>query len=114
MQLHRQVQPGLAADGWQDGIGLLLHDDLLDDLGRQRLDIGRVGELRVGHDRRRVRVDQHHAVALTAQHLAGLHAGVVELAGLADHNRAGANDQNRMYVGALGHLSPHQLDKLAK
>ena len=65
-------------------------DDLLDQVGGERLDVGGVGQLGVGHDRGRVGVDQHHAVALAAQHLAGLHAGVVELAALADGDGAGA------------------------
>ena len=33
-------------------------------LGRHRLDVGPVGQLRVGHDRRRIRVDQDDPVAL--------------------------------------------------
>ena len=48
----------------------------------------------IGHDRGRVRVDQHDLVALFAQGLAGLRAGVVELAGLPDDDRAGADEQN--------------------
>jgi hypothetical protein len=67
--------------------GPLLLDDLRHDLGRDRLDIGGVGELGIGHDRRRVRVDQHDPVALGAQRLAGLRPGIVELAGLADDDR---------------------------
>jgi len=43
---------------------------------------------------RRIRIDQDDLVALRAQRLAGLRAGVVELARLADHDRAGADDQN--------------------
>ena len=60
----------------------------LERFGVERLDVGRVGELRVGHDRRRVRVGEDHPVALLAQHAAGLGAGVVELAGLPDDDRA--------------------------
>ena len=41
-----------------------------------------------------LRVDQDDPVALLAQRLAGLGAGVVELAGLADDDRAGADDQD--------------------
>jgi hypothetical protein len=68
---------------------------------RERLDVGRIGHLRVGHDRRRVRVDQHDAVPLLAQRLAGLGAGVVELAGLADDDRPGADDQDGRALLAL-------------
>jgi len=65
-----------------------------------------VGELRVGHDRRRVRVDEDDAVALLAQRLARLDARVIELARLADHDRAGADEEDRSQVGPLRHVSP--------
>jgi hypothetical protein len=58
----------------------------------------------VGHDRRRVGIDQDDAVALLAQRLAGLRAGVIELAGLADDDRAGADDQDAFDVGSFGHF----------
>ena len=67
---------------------------LLDHLGRDRLDIGRVGQLRIGHDRRRVGVHQDDAIALFLQRLARLRAGIIELAGLADDDRPGADDQD--------------------
>ena len=78
---------------------------LLDRRRVDRLDVDRVGHVRVGHDRGRVGVDQDHPVALLAQRLAGLRAGVVEFAGLADHDRAGADDQDALDVGAFWHVS---------
>ena len=71
--------------------------------GRDRLDIGGVGQVRVGHDRRRIGIDQDDPVALVLQRLAGLGAGIVELAGLADDDRPGADDEDRLDVGALRH-----------
>src|SRR5699024_10061052 len=62
-----------------------------------------VGEPRGGHDRGRVGVDEDDPQALLAQHPAGLGAGVVELRGLADHDRAGADDQDGRDIGATGH-----------
>ncbi len=50
--------------------------------------------LGVGHDRRRVRVDQDDPVALLLQRLARLGSGVIELAGLPDDDGAGADDQD--------------------
>ena len=97
------VQAGLAAEGRQDGVGPLDGDDLLDDLGRDRLDVGPVGHLGVGHDRGRVRVDQDDLVPLLAERLARLGARVVELARLADDDRPGADDQDLLDVGTLGH-----------
>ena len=64
------------------------------DFGRERLDVRPVGELRIGHDRGRVRVHQDDPVALVLQRLAGLRAGVVEFDGLTDDDRAGADDED--------------------
>ncbi len=104
-KIQRAVQRGLAAHRRQQRVRALLGDDLLDRGAVDRLDVDRVGHARVGHDRRGVAVHQHDAVALVAQRLAGLRAGVVELAGLADHDRAGADDQDGLDVCALRHVS---------
>ncbi|MNS95560.1 hypothetical protein D3C72_1298270 [compost metagenome] len=103
-QVQRAVQRGLATHGRQQRIRLFLGDDLLDRLPVDRLDVDGVGHLRVGHDRGRVAVDQHHAVALVTQGLAGLGAGVIELTGLADDDRAGTDDEDGLEVSALGHF----------
>ena len=102
-QLDGEVERGLSAEGWEQRIGLLAADDLGDRHGVERLEVGRVGPLRVGHDRRRVRVREHDPVALCAQRAAGLDAGVVELTPLADPDRPGADDQDAAKVGSLRH-----------
>jgi hypothetical protein len=91
------------AHGGQEGVGLFPLDDLGDDFGGNRLNIGGVGEVGVGHDRRRVGIHQHYPVALLLQRLACLRARIVELTGLTDDDRAGADDQDRFDVGAFGH-----------
>ena len=93
-ELDREVERRLAADGRQQRVGLLALDDLLEHLDGQRLDVGAIGDLGVGHDRRRIAVDEDDLEPLGAQRLAGLRAGVVELARLADHDRTGADDEN--------------------
>ena len=103
VERHRQVDAGLAADRRQDRVGLLALDDPLQRLGRQRLDVRPVGELRVGHDRGRVRIDEDDAVALVLQRLARLRSGVVEFARLTDDDGAGSDDENGLDVGALRH-----------
>ncbi len=100
---HGEIQAGLPAQGGQQRVGSLLLDDAGDGLGVERLDVGAVRELRVGHDCRRVGVHQDDDEPLLAQRLAGLGAGVVELAGLADHDRAGADHQDPFDVFALRH-----------
>ena len=106
VQRHRHVERGLAAERRQQRVGALLLDDLRHRPGQQRLDVGRGGELGVGHDRRRVRVDEDDLVALLEQHLAGLHAGVVELGRLADHDRPGADQEDLLDVVAPRHGRP--------
>ena len=71
---------------------------------RDRLDVGRVGEVGVGHDRRRVGVHEDDAHTLLAQHAARLRARVVELARLADDDRARPDDEDALDVVALWHL----------
>ena len=78
-------------------------DDLGDDLRRDRLDVGRIRQLRIGHDRRRIGIDEDDPIALGLQSLAGLGARIVELAGLADDDRSGADDEDGFDIRALGH-----------
>ena len=93
-QVERAVQRGLAAHGGQQRIGLLALDDLLDRLPRDGLDIGDVRRFGVGHDGGGVAVDQDGPVTLGLERLARLGARIVELAGLADDDRAGADDED--------------------
>src|SRR5262249_16069530 len=103
LEIESQVQARLPADRRQDRVGLLGGDDALEHLDRERLDVRPIGELRVRHDRRRVRVHEDDPVALFLERLAGLGAGVVELARLADDDRAGADQQDRLQIGASRH-----------
>ena len=93
---------------WPPSVGrialdLLVREHLVEHLDGERLDVGRVGELRIGHDRRRIRVDEDDAQALLAERLARLGAGVVELAGLADHDRPRPDDQDRLEIRSTWH-----------
>ena len=103
-QRHGAIQSRLAAERRQQRIGLFEDDDLLDDLGIDRLDVGPIRELRVRHDRGRIGIDEHHLIAFLAQGLAGLDARVVELTALADDDGAGADDENGFDGGVFGHF----------
>ncbi len=94
-QRQRGVERGLPAHGRKESVGPLLLDDLGNDSGRDRLDVRRIGKLGVGHDRRRVRIDDDDPIALSFQRLDRLASGVIELRRLADDDRAGADDQDR-------------------
>ena len=97
-QLERKVERGLAAERRQEGVGPLALQHAGHAVEVERLDVGAVGEPGVGHDRRRVRVDDDRAEAVLPQHLQRLAARVVELARLPDHDRAGADHADRREV----------------
>jgi len=80
-----------------------LLDDFCDDFGRDRFDVSAIGEFRIGHDRGRIGIHEHDLVALLAQRLASLHAGIIELAPLPDDDGAGADDEDLVDVGATRH-----------
>ena len=80
-------------------------DDFFDAFRRDGFDVGPVGELRVRHDGGRIRIDQDDAVTFLLQRLAGLRARIIKFTRLPDDDRAGADDQNGVNVGALRHSS---------
>ena len=104
-QHHRDVERRLAAHRRKQCIRLLALDDQLHELGGHGLEIRPVRDLRVRHDRGRVRVDENHLVPFLAQRLGRLGAGVVELGRLPDDDGAGANDENTVQISASRHES---------
>ena len=104
-QLDGCVQTGLAAQRGQQRVRALFLDYALDKLGGDGLDIGAVGKTRVGHDGRRVGVDQDDLKAILLKHLAGLGARVVELTGLTDNDGARTNDEDTLDVSTFRHVS---------
>ena len=97
-QLEREVERGLAAERRQQRVGPLPLEHARDAVEVERLDIGAVGESGVGHDRRRVRVDDDGAESVLPQDLERLTARVVELARLPDHDRPRADHADRREV----------------
>ena len=83
--------------------GRLRLDDLLQHGHGDRLDVGGVRHLGVSHDGGGIGVHQDDPEALFPQRLAGLGARVVELARLADDDRPGPDDENRVDVRPLRH-----------
>ena len=108
VELHRDVERGLSAHRREQRVRPFLFDHELDVLRRDRLDVGAVGELGIGHDRRRIGVHENDLVALFLQRLGGLGSGVVELCALADDDRAGADEEDSMeVVTSRGMLNRH-------
>ena len=93
-QLDREVEPGLSAQRRQERVGPFALDDRCDRGNAERFEIDRVRNLGIGHDRRRVRIDEDDAVAFLVQRAARLDAGVVEFSCLTDDDRAGADDED--------------------
>ena len=94
IQFHGRIQRGLAAHGRQNRVRFFAFENRFDHLRRDRLDVSAIREFRIGHDRGRIRIYEHDLVAFLAQRLAGLHAGIIKLAALPDHDRAGPDKQN--------------------
>ena len=104
-QLQRAVQRRLTAHGRQYRIRTLFFDNFAHDFPVNRLNIGRIGHFRVGHDGGRVGVHQNDTVTFFAQGLTGLSARVVKFASLADNDRASAKNQDAFYVCTFWHGS---------
>ena len=100
---NRRVEGRLSAQGGQQSVGAFLLDDRGDHLGRDGLNVGRVRNAGVRHDGGRVGVDEDDAQSLFLQHAARLGARIVELAGLADHDGTGPNDENGGKIVPAGH-----------
>jgi len=64
-ELDREVERGLAAERRQQRVGPLAPQHRRHALEIERLEVRAVGPAGVGHDRGRVRVDQHRAIALS-------------------------------------------------
>jgi len=65
-ELHGQVETRLPPDRRQHGIGALAFENRFQRACVQRFDVSPVGHGRIGHDRCRIRVDQHDLVAFLA------------------------------------------------
>src|SRR5678816_149539 len=104
-QSHGRIEGSLSTEGGeQDQLSLdslplqcldLPGDNFLKAFRRDRLYVSALSKFRVSHDRRRVRIDEHDTITLLFECFTSLGARIIELASLADNNRASANDQDR-------------------
>ncbi len=113
-KIDGEIERGLSADGRQQrehaGAAFVLEhlrfdaNDLFDVFLGERLDVGAVGEVGIGHDGGRVGIHQHDFIALGLERLARLRAGVVELRRLANDDRPRADHENLGYVISAWHV----------
>ena len=101
LQIQCAVQSGLATHGWQYRVRPFFFNNTRDVLPVNRLDVGSIGRLRIGHDRCRIGIDQDDTVALFLQRLTGLGARVIKLTTLTNDNRTGANNKYAVDVSTL-------------
>ena len=104
-KLDRKIQCGLPSDRGQQRMRLFLGNDFFKIFAGERFDVGSLCQLGIGHDGRGIGVNQNDFVALRAQRLARLRAGIIEFAGLADDDRARADNQNFFDVFPFRHGS---------
>ncbi len=109
MQSHRGVKSRLAAQRREQSVGAFDLDDLRDVFPGDRLDVGAIGHLGIGHDGGRIRVHQHDLVAFIPQGLAGLSPRIVELTRLTDNDRPRPDDENFVDVVTLWHVTSNWL-----
>ena len=99
-----EIERRLAADGRQQRVGLLVGDDRLErfpaSAARRRCDPPISGSVMIVAGLLLTRTTSRPSAS---QRLARLRAGVVELARLADHDRAGADDEDAFEIGSFGH-----------
>ena len=93
-QREAAVERGLSAEAQQNAIALLPLQDPLDVVRRDRDEVNLVRQPFAGLDRGDIRVHQDRVDAFLAQGLNRLGPGVVELARLADLQRARAEQQD--------------------
>ena len=97
-KLRTEVEPALTTKVWQEGVWTFFFDDLSEAVNIQWFDVGDVSDIRVGHDRCWVRVDQNDLIAQLFQRFACLGTRIVKFTCLTDNDRAGANDHDLMDV----------------
>ena len=103
VKTERGVERSLATKRWQNRIRPFFFNHSRHEFGRNRLDISRIGQLRVGHDGRRIGINQNQTVALFSQSLNRLRAGIIELTGLPNDDGAGTDDEDGLEVCAARH-----------
>ena len=94
IEVQATVERRLTAEGQQDGIDLVRGDHALDELRNHRHQMHSVGQAVAGLNCGDVGVDEDRLDTLFPQRLDRLRARIVELAGLADPEGAGSEDQD--------------------
>ena len=93
VQFHGERQTGLSTQARQHAVRLFLLDNAAKGIDSQRLQIDLISESLIRHNRRGIGIDKNNFNAFPAEDAARLSPRIVELGGLADHDRAGTDHQ---------------------
>ena len=103
--LYGSIKPCLSAKSWEKSIRTLTFNNFGNEFRSNRLDICAIRNFRIGHDCRRVGVDENYLIPFFFQCFDRLGSGVVKFAGLADDNGTRADNQNLFDVSSFGHCN---------
>ena len=103
IELQRTVQCRLPTHRGKHRVGALALNDSRHGLPLHRLDVSGISHGGIGHDRRGVGVHQNDPIALFPECLARLRTGVIEFTGLANHDRARAQNQDALDISTTRH-----------
>ena len=104
VELHREVEPCLAADPRDDSVRPLISENLCNIFKRKRLHIDFVRNGRVSHDRCRVGIAEYHLIPFLFQRETGLSARIVKLRCLADDDRPASDNKYLFDIFSFCHI----------
>ena len=97
-KLHGKRQPSLPAQCGKQAVRLFFFNNPFNCIKRQWLNVNLICHCGIRHNGCRVRVHKHDLQAFLLECAAGLCSRIIEFNGLADDNRAGADNQNFFYL----------------
>ena len=91
LKLHGKVQSCLSSQCWKHAVRLFFDNQLFYNLYGQRLNINSVCNVFIGHNGRRIGVEQNNLNTFLFQRTARLCSGIVKLCRLSNNNRTGTD-----------------------
>ena len=105
LALNGEIQSRLPAHGGKHRIDVgVPFEDGHDGLRLERLEVDMVCDDRVGHDGRRVRIDEGDFDAFLLEAAGSVAPRVVEFTGLSNDNRSASDDEDRLDAVVFGHF----------
>ena len=102
-QIQRTIQCRLTAHRGQHRIGAFFSNNFFYRLPHNRLDIGNIRHIGVGHNRGGVGIHQNDFIAFFTQGFTRLCARIVKFTSLTDNDRASADNKDGFKVGTFRH-----------